>query len=217
MLRNLFLVLGALAVVSHAVADATYPDLVKATNQIVALRNERISQNPDAATDALEHACRATKEILNDKRFKDNLERLAKDSKKHSTELMQLKTDLQKFVFAFLAVEEETLQSESLLDEVITRMKIGASLFRDKVDRSRKPDEIIAAISQFSKEVCNGVNILKNKEESKRGGIVEKWKYAITGVIIIVVDIPLYLRKPGIAQASMNIGTGMIGWTDEDK
>lgn len=213
--RALFSTVMILLINSPALAVVKYPYIIYATNRMIALNSQGGSQNPQAAAEILLDACYASRQLLDDKSFREDLDQILKSRDKHLPELKELKNNLQQFALAFLSTEEEAFKNAGLSEEAIKRIMVGASLFRNRVDQQLNPDTVLDGIKQFNKEVCDKTSLESVKEEGRRRELIEKWKYKIGGIVVIVIDIPLNGLFPGFAYGSMAIGAGMMSWSGD--
>ena len=204
----------------------TYRYFIAATNEIHGVVSQTTVPTTEAMLKISLIACKNLSTLLDDKQFHVDLANLAKAAPRSKKDREQLRRELDLFAAQFLQVEEEWLRSAGLSDKATKELLWAAAMFRNAVDADLDANQVLNAIHNLRKEVCDAERKLKSvNDDAKRWAIVRKWVYRFGGVTIVVVDVvgaiaatvaapPVGPAAATIAAGSSAIGGAVAAWTE---
>ena len=209
----LILVFTLIAAPEAGWTQSKYQYLIDTTNKLMDVLGRSTFQDPKELGEACARVCHTLRELLDDKRFRDDLYRIAKREDKYSEERQQLTWNLSLFVQSFLRAEEEALKKAGLSEDAVKQIVWSASLFKNAVDDELDPTRTILAIKQLHDDVCQGEKIIREtKEQSERKRMFRNWAFRLGGIALIVVDVTTLVPSGALTMGSVTIGTAVVEW-----
>jgi hypothetical protein len=210
---GLWLVALILTLAGNAWSAEKYQYVLDATRKIIDLNSQSVSPGPDEIAKASAEACNALKQLLLDKAFREDLDKMTQADAKTRERRTEIKRDLTLFVAAFLRPEEAALRKSGLTEEATKRILWSASLLQRALDDKHDPNRILTALDKFRDELCQGAKMIQeSKNESTRRTTLQKWSFRIGGVAMIVVDLASAAPTGAVAVGSVAIGTAIMSW-----
>lgn len=201
--------------VASAQTEQKYKYLVDAINRMSAAIGQSPTPSSQVLIQVTSEGCNALRTLLDDKQFQSDLTHLSGQAPGTQKERKEIKRELYLFVTSFLHAEEQALKKAGLSQVAIKELLWAASFFRNSLDDNFEPKRILNSIQKLKNELFKASGTLQaQQDDTKRSALVRKWVFRISGVLLIVADIPIASINPPVAVGSGCIGTAIASWSD---
>ncbi|MBA1204232.1 hypothetical protein G7009_21170 [Pseudomonas capeferrum] len=193
MLRFLLLFLLALPT-SLAFADTAFPYFAKSINQIHEILGKSPSPKRSDLIQVTTLACNALGQLLEDPKFKEGLQSVAKTSAESDKLRTEMARNPQLFTLAFVPVEEKVFQDAGLDKDLAHDLIHKLSKFQANVGAPIDPGAVSKQVDELKQEFCTSARQLQaindaEAQQAESAANFKKWMWRLGGATVIVADV----------------------------